>query len=111
MRLEVIYDFSGTNRREGGSTSCRGRSRKLWAYTLKELETVRAAPELLGAPTMRGGSAQPGGGGGESYRSQISLQSRLKCMKKAKNGRFQERFSLKVANNFFEEYTNFQITT
>ncbi len=26
----------------------------------------RAAPELLGAPTKGGGSARPGGGGGES---------------------------------------------
>jgi hypothetical protein len=39
-----------TNRREGVSTSCRGRSRKLHAFTEKELETVRAAQELLGAP-------------------------------------------------------------
>jgi hypothetical protein len=37
--------------------------RKLRAYTKKELETVRAAPELLGAPTIGGGSARPGGGG------------------------------------------------
>jgi hypothetical protein len=28
---------------------------KLWAYTQKELETMRAAPELLGAPTIGGG--------------------------------------------------------
>ncbi len=28
MRLEVIYDFQATNRREGGDTSCRGRSRE-----------------------------------------------------------------------------------
>ncbi len=33
---------------------------KLRAYTQKELETVRAAPELLGAPTSGGGSARPG---------------------------------------------------
>jgi hypothetical protein len=43
--------------------SCRSRSRKLRAYTKKELETVRAAPELLGARTMGGGSARPRGGG------------------------------------------------
>ncbi len=37
---------------------------KLRAYTWKELETVRATPELLGTPTIGGGSARPGGGGG-----------------------------------------------
>ncbi len=93
MRLEVIYDFSGTNKREGGSTSCRGCIRKLWAYTQKELETVRAAPELLGAQTTGRGSARPGGGGGESYRSQIRLQSCPKYTKTAKNERFHELFS------------------
>jgi hypothetical protein len=45
---------------------------------------VRAAPELLGAPTTGGGSAWPGGDGGESHRSQISLPSRTKYMKTAK---------------------------
>ncbi len=54
-----------TNRREIGSTSCRGRSRKLRAYAEKELETMQAAPELLGAPTTGGGSARPRSGGGE----------------------------------------------
>ncbi len=53
-----------TNRREGGSTSCRGRSQKLRAFTYKELETVRAAQKLLGAPTIGRGSAWVGGGGG-----------------------------------------------
>jgi hypothetical protein len=99
MWLEVIYDFSGTNRRDGGSTSCRGHSRKLRAYTSKELETMRAAPELLGVPTMGGGSARPGGGGGESYRSQISLQSHPKYTKTSKNGRFHELVSLQIAEN------------
>jgi hypothetical protein len=28
VRLEVIYDFQATNRREGGNTSCRGRSQE-----------------------------------------------------------------------------------
>jgi hypothetical protein len=60
---------------------------------------MQAAPELHGAPTMGGGSARPGGGGGESYRSQISLQSRPKYTKTAKNGQFHERFSLKIAEN------------
>jgi hypothetical protein len=68
-----------SNSREGGSTSCRSRSRKLRAYLRKELEiqTVKVAPELLGAPTMGGGSARPEGGGGESLRSQISLPRHL----------------------------------
>ncbi len=53
------------------------------AYTQKEIETVRAAPELLGAPTVGGGSAQPGGGGGEDHRSQICLPSLPECTKTA----------------------------
>jgi hypothetical protein len=51
---------------------------KLRAYTEKELETVRAAPELLGAPTIGGGMARPGGGGGEIHRSHRYLHSRTK---------------------------------
>jgi hypothetical protein len=38
-------------------TSCRGHSRK-------ELETVKAAQELLGASTIGGENARAGGGGG-----------------------------------------------
>ncbi len=51
---------------------------RLRAYTKKELETVRAAPELLGAPTTGGGSARPRGDGGEIHGSHISLHSRTK---------------------------------
>jgi hypothetical protein len=51
---------------------------RLRAYTYKELETVRAAPELLGAPTTGGGSARPRGGGGEIPRSHINLHSSTK---------------------------------
>jgi hypothetical protein len=43
-----------TNRREGASTSCHSRSQKLHAYTWKELESMRVAQELLGAPTIAG---------------------------------------------------------
>jgi hypothetical protein len=41
-----------TNRSEGGLTSCYGPSRKVHAFTKKELETVKAAQKLLGAPTI-----------------------------------------------------------
>jgi hypothetical protein len=73
---------------------------------------MRAAPELLGAPSMGGGSARPRGGGGESYRSQISLQSRPKYTKTAKNGRFHELFSLKIAEKaiFALKYLQNKIT-
>jgi hypothetical protein len=49
-----------TNRIERVSKSCHGRSWKLPAFTLKELETVMAAPVLLGAPTIGGGVPGPG---------------------------------------------------
>jgi hypothetical protein len=45
---------------------------------------MRAAPELLGVPTMGGGSARPRGGGGESNRSEISLSCCLKYTKTVK---------------------------
>ncbi len=45
---------------------------------------MRAAPKLLGALIMGGGSAQPGDGGGESNSSQISLLSSQKYAKTAK---------------------------
>jgi hypothetical protein len=66
-----------------------------------------AAPELLGVPTIGGGSARSRGGGGGGHRSQISLPSRPKYMKTAKIwpvsstfwliNRQKRRFSLKSA--------------
>jgi hypothetical protein len=53
-----------------------------------------AAPELLGAPSIGGGSAWSGGGGGGGHRSQISLPSRPKYTKTAKNGQFRTLFGL-----------------
>jgi energy-converting hydrogenase Eha subunit G len=73
-----------TNRKEEGSMSFRGCSRKLRAYTKKELEIVRAAPELLGALTIGKGCAWPGCAGGEIHRGQISLPSRPKYTKTSK---------------------------
>jgi hypothetical protein len=55
-----------TNRRGVGFMSCLGRSRKLRAFTKKELETMKASQKLLGAPTIGLGSAWAGGGGGGS---------------------------------------------
>jgi hypothetical protein len=55
-----------TNRREGDMTSCSRSSRKLCAFTLKELETMKAAQELLGVLTIGGGSAGADCGGGGS---------------------------------------------
>jgi hypothetical protein len=55
-----------TIRREGGLTSLCGRSRMFCAFSEKELENVKAAQKLLGAPTIGGGSAQVGSGGGGS---------------------------------------------
>ncbi len=72
------------NRREGGSASCPGHSQKLPTYTYKELETAWVPPELLGAPTIGGGSARSRDGGGEGHKSQISLPSRPKYTKTAK---------------------------
>jgi hypothetical protein len=44
---------------------------RLRAFTWKELQTMRAAQKLLGAPTIVGGSSWAGGDGGGSQRSQI----------------------------------------
>jgi hypothetical protein len=51
---------------------------------LEELETAWAAPELLGASTIGGGSAQSKGGGGGGHRSKKSLPSFPKYTKTAK---------------------------
>jgi hypothetical protein len=79
-----------TNRKEGGSMSCCGRSGKLRyiyiyiiIYNIYIFKTVRVAQELLGALTIGGGNTQPGAGGGGSQRSQISLQNRRKYTKMA----------------------------
>ncbi len=56
---------------------------------------MRAAPELLGAPTIDGGNAWPGVGEG-SRRSQISLPS---CPEGKKNGQFPVLNDLKNAKN------------
>ncbi len=39
--------------------SCCDHSQKLGAFTQKELETVKAAQKLLGAPTIGGGGVVP----------------------------------------------------
>ncbi len=87
---------------------------------------MRAAPELLGAPTIGGGSAQPGVGGGGSPRSQISLPCHPKYTKTAKKRAVSHTFWLKnppkcrfsfkstlkdmyIPDTFFEEYINFKI--
>jgi hypothetical protein len=62
---------------------------------------VRAAQELLGAPAIGGGSAQPESGGGGSQKSQISLPSRLECTKTAQNRQFKALIDLKTAENAF----------
>ncbi len=83
------------------------------------------APELLGAPTIVGGSAQSGGGGGGGHRSQISLPSHPKHTKTAKKtGSFAHILSYKspkmpfftqkylsryTHEMFFEDYINFKI--
>jgi hypothetical protein len=93
---------------------------KFRAYTYKELETVRAAPELLGAPSIGGGSARHWGGGGEFPRSHIYLHSQ----KRRKTGGFAHVlaykspktpfFALKYLTRythemFFKEYINIKI--
>jgi hypothetical protein len=53
-------------------TSCHCCSRKVHAFTKKELETTRETQKLLGAPTIVRGSAEAGGGGVGSLGRQIS---------------------------------------
>jgi hypothetical protein len=89
---------------------------------------VRAAPELLGAPTIGRGSAQPEGGGEGSPRSQRSLPSHPKYTKTAEKmgGGFtyflayklpktqffvQKYLTRYISETFFEEYINFKIFT
>jgi hypothetical protein len=91
---------------------------------LKELETVWAAPELLGALTIGGGSARSGGGGGGGHRSQLSLPSRPNIQKRQKTGSFahvlvykslktlffaQKYLTRYTHEMFFEEYINFKM--
>ncbi len=79
-----------------------------------------AAPELLGASTIGGGSARPWGGGGEFHRSHIYLHRRTKQPKTsgfahvlAYNSRKTPFFALRYLirythETFFEELTNFE---
>jgi hypothetical protein len=57
---------------------------------------MRAAPELLGVPTVGGRSARPGGGGGESNRSQIILPATQKVCKTTKMGSFAHFLAYKL---------------
>jgi hypothetical protein len=59
---------------------------------------MRVDQELLGALTISGGSAWPGGGGGGSQ-SQISLPSHTECTKIAQNGQFPALIDLKIVKN------------
>jgi hypothetical protein len=44
VRLEVIYDFQATNRREGGDTSCRGRSQEAPGLHLERARDHEGGP-------------------------------------------------------------------
>jgi hypothetical protein len=114
-----------TNRREGGSASCSGRSWKLRTYTSKELETVWASPELLGAPTIGGGSARSRGGGGkgslkskktskppEMYKNskKRAVLTHILAEKSPKTPFFAQKYLTRYTHEmFFEEYINFKI--
>jgi hypothetical protein len=93
---------------------------KLRAYTEKELETVQAAPELLGAPTIGGGSARPWVVVERSY---IPSQPYEIAKNGKKTGGFTHVFAYNspktpffalkyltryIHETFFEEYTNFE---
>ncbi len=116
---KVIYDFSGNQQERGILSVMPQFQSELHAFTQKQLETERAAQELLGAPTIGRGSARPRGDGGGSQRSQINLPSHPECTKKAG---FQNTFCPKNHQNavfylkvltkytsetFFEECINF----
>ncbi len=81
---------------------------------------MRAAPELLGALTIGGGSARPWGGGGEVIYTFIAVRN---SQKRRKTGGFAHIlaykspkmpfFALKYLTRYthetlFEEYTNFE---
>ncbi len=80
-RLEVTYDLPGNQQ-------------ELRDFTLKELETVRAAHKLLGLPTICGGSARTGGGGGGDQRSQICPHAARMYENSKKLGSFAHFFCL-----------------
>ncbi len=85
---------------------------------------MRAAPELIGAPTTGGGSSRPRGSGGEIPRSHINLQQYEIAKNGEKTGGFAHILAYKVLKTpffahksltrythetFFEEYTNFEV--
>ncbi len=87
---------------------------------------MRAASELLGAPTFGGGSARPGGVGGGSPRSKICKPSKPPEIYEnvEKMGGFTHFLAYKslktpfliqkyltryISEMFFEEYINFKI--
>ncbi len=82
---------------------------------------MRAAPELLGAPTIGRGSARPGGGGGEVIYTFIAVRNSQKRQKTAGfvhvlayNSPKTPFFALKYLTRythetFFEEYVNIKI--
>jgi hypothetical protein len=83
---------------------------------------VKAAQELLGTPTVAGGSAPSGGGGEGSLRRHLSPQPAEIYKIGAEKGQFPALFGLKIMKTpffaqkylirytpkmFFEEYINF----
>jgi hypothetical protein len=102
-----------TNRSEGVSKSCRGCSSKLHTSTEKELETAKAAQELLGAPTIGRGKCPAWGWW---WGSQISLPRSQECTKMyntfcpkiAKNDIFCLKVTKYTPMTFFKEYIIFK---
>jgi hypothetical protein len=81
---------------------------------------VRVAPELLGVPTIGGGSARPWGGGGEviyTFTAVRNSEKRQKtcgfalilAYKSPKTPFFALKYLTRYTHEtFFEEYTNFE---
>jgi hypothetical protein len=88
-----------TNRKAGGSTSCCGHSQKLRTYTYKEIETIRVAPELFGAPTI--GRGVPGLGVVVEGVTEVKqdFQATWNIRKRHKKGRFPALINIKNAEN------------
>jgi hypothetical protein len=121
VRLEVLYDLQATNRREGGDTSCRGRSQEAPGPHLERARDRAGGSRTAWCADYRRGSARPGGGGGEVIYTFIAVRNTKNSEKRAGfahvlayNSPKTPFFALKYLTRythetFFEEYVNFKI--
>ncbi len=110
-RSHIQMTPQATNRRKKGLTSCRGHSRKLHAFTWKELETVSVDQKLFGALTIGGGQRSPHVGRNTQKWCQKGAVSRTYWLKNHRKFVFYSKVLIKIYSQDFFYFKKLNISS